>query len=735
MPSSSAGEAPDASSSLRPRLVWVTAFRTAAATLLLAVYGVRLLSRPSSETLAGEDLLSLWMVGCIYLLVLVQALFLRNSKPGARSALVHVAGDVAIATVLVFLTGGPESPFTFTYLLVVVGASILLGQWGALAAAAACSVSFLVLAAAVSSGTIHTPVPVGTLSVGRLAFLCASNVLAQFLTAVLTGFLARQLTTAGGRLSARERDLRELTRLQQQILAAMPSGLLTCDVDGRITYVNRAARQILGIDPVGTPASVEELIPGVRTHFTGKPRSEVTVTTPAGRRILGLTVSALSAPPAPLLVVFQDLTELRRAEQELRRADRLAELGALSAQLAHEIRNPLAAMRGSAQLLSPGADPDTERLVGILTREADRLGELVTDFLAFARPPAPVLRPCDLDELVRQTIELLSSDPLASGVNIEVEPGGLRAEVDPDQVRQVLLNLLAQRAGRRGERRASPDLLQPRGRPGADPRLGLRGEHRHHRPAAHLRAVLHQAPGRHRARAVHRAHHRPGPRRADRGQLLPWRRHRVRGGVRRPGERGRPSVKILVVDDEPSMRQYLEVLLSRSGYEVLTAPGVAQARDVLGSGQVDLVVSDMRLGKDSGLEVLKQARSRESPPEVILITAYGTPASAVEAMRQGAYDYICKPFDNEELKLLVQKALEKRTLRQENQQLWQSLSEHSLSMVGRSTAMEAVRALVRKVAAEPLDGADRGRERHRQGAGRPGDPPCVPAGRPGRSCR
>jgi two-component system response regulator PilR (NtrC family) len=158
-------------------------------------------------------------------------------------------------------------------------------------------------------------------------------------------------------------------------------------------------------------------------------------------------------------------------------------------------------------------------------------------------------------------------------------------------------------------------------------------------------------------------------------------------------------LKILVVDDEPSMRQYLEVLLARSGYEVVTAPGVTQARELLGTGQVDLVVSDMRLGKDSGLEVLKHARSRESPPEVILITAYGTPASAVEAMRQGAYDYICKPFDNEELKLLVQKALEKRNLRQENQQLWQSLSEQSLSMVGRTSAMEDVRALVRKVAA------------------------------------
>jgi DNA-binding NtrC family response regulator len=96
--------------------------------------------------------------------------------------------------------------------------------------------------------------------------------------------------------------------------------------------------------------------------------------------------------------------------------------------------------------------------------------------------------------------------------------------------------------------------------------------------------------------------------------------------------------------------------------------------------------------------VLKAARGLVSSPEVILITAYGTPAAAVEAMRQGAYDYICKPFDNEELKLLVQKALEKRALREENQQLLESLSERSLSMVGRSAAMEGVRALVRKVA-------------------------------------
>ena len=457
MPSSSSSEHEDTAGSLRPRLVWVTAFRTIAATLLLAVYGVRLLSRPGTEALPREDLLSLWLVGSVYLVVLVQAVFLRDSKPGLRSAVLHVAGDVAIASVLVFLTGGPESPFTFTYLLSVVGAAILLGQSGAIAAASACSLSFIALSAAMSSGTIRAPVATTGLAVSRLAFICASNVLAQFLTAVLAGFLARQLTAAGGRLSARERDIRELTRLQQQILTAMPSGLLTCDTEGQVTYINRAARQILAITDRAPPGNVDDVIPGVRTLFTGRPRSELAVTTPAGRRILGLTVSALSGPPGPLLVVFQDLTELRRAEEELRQVDRLAGLGALSAQLAHEIRNPLAAMRGSAQLLTEGADAETQRLLAILTREADRLAELVGDFLAFSRPPAPVRRPCDLDELVRQTAELLSGDPLASGVEISVEEGKLTAEVDADQIRQVLLNLLRNAlaaAGRGGRVRA-----------------------------------------------------------------------------------------------------------------------------------------------------------------------------------------------------------------------------------------------------------------------------------------
>src|SRR5687767_12152502 len=127
-------------------------------------------------------------------------------------------------------------------------------------------------------------------------------------------------------------------------------------------------------------------------------------------------------------------------------------------------------------------------------------------------------------------------------------------------------------------------------------------------------------------------------------------------------------MKVLVVDDEPSMREFLEVLLVRGGYEVRCASSVKEAVELASRG-VDLVISDMKLGPESGLTVLGKARGLPNPPEVILITAYGTPAAAVEAMRQGAYDYICKPFDNDELMLLVQKALEKREIIGENKRL------------------------------------------------------------------
>ncbi|WP_438825895.1 two-component system sensor histidine kinase NtrB [Myxococcus faecalis] len=445
----------DEAERLRVRLVWLVLFRTVAASLSLVITVGRLLIQPLEEP-SRADSLSLGVIIAAYASTVVVGIRLRRERAGRLDAWVQVLGDVVIATGLVYLSGGSDSPLTFLYSLAVIGAAVVLDWRGALWVAAAGAVSFSSLVVVLR---LTDAAPLGPVLSSRGLFVLGSNLLALGLIAVLAGYLSRQLSATGGALSAREADLRRLGGLQQQILSSMPSGLITCDSQRRVTFVNAAARAILqveGVEGVGQP--LEALLPGVAVLAPRSSRGELVVGAEHGRRrILGLSVTPLEGESGALLIVFQDLTELRRMEEDLERSDRLASLGTLSAQLAHELRNPLAAMRGSAQLLAQERSSDVvvQKLTNILVRESDRLGRLVEDFLRFARPPEPVRREVPLDSLLTETVDMLRADPLARDVRVEVsarEP--LMAAVDPDQLRQVLINLVRngfQAAGPKGE--------------------------------------------------------------------------------------------------------------------------------------------------------------------------------------------------------------------------------------------------------------------------------------------
>jgi two-component system sensor histidine kinase PilS (NtrC family) len=223
----------------------------------------------------------------------------------------------------------------------------------------------------------------------------------------------------------------------------MPSGLLTVDAADQMTFANRSAAQILGLGESGHQ-DVQRILPELRKLAPHPRRHELRIEIAGQPRVLGLSMVPLEGQPGVSLVVFQDLTALRRAEEELARVDRLAALGTLSAQLAHEIRNPLAAMRGAAQMLAEGGDSAqaTGKLTGIVIREADRLTALVEDFLRFARPSEPKHQSTAVDELVRQVLEAMRVDPLADRVAVEEQLVPLIAQVDPDQLRQVVINLV-----------------------------------------------------------------------------------------------------------------------------------------------------------------------------------------------------------------------------------------------------------------------------------------------------
>lgn len=443
MPSSSRSAAGETLPGLGQRLLWITAFRTIATTLLLVVLTTRLVARPP-ELITSDDSRSFAWIGLVYLLCLAYALPLRRRTPQAWWAYVQIAGDIALATFMIAQTGGLESPFSFIYLLAVLAGAILLGRKGAVFA-------FTLASLVLVGRTLLLQADIGLSWLGaevrpssRMLFLLLSNLLAQFLIAWLASYLADQLLRTGGRLVAREADLHALATLQKQILDAMPSGLVTCRPDGSVRYLNRAAAGILAVTGGTEGVQIESLIPGVLDIPLSSRRNELTVPTAVGTKVLGLSLTRLDPPESDLLVVFQDLTALRRTEDALRQADHLAALGRLSAQLAHEIRNPLAAMRGSAQLLADDASKAGEsgRLPGILIRESDRLGALLDDFLRFARPAAPNRQRTALHELIGQVLEMFRGDPLAREVKLVEELSPTQGFVDPDQLRQVVLNLL-----------------------------------------------------------------------------------------------------------------------------------------------------------------------------------------------------------------------------------------------------------------------------------------------------
>jgi two-component system response regulator PilR (NtrC family) len=158
--------------------------------------------------------------------------------------------------------------------------------------------------------------------------------------------------------------------------------------------------------------------------------------------------------------------------------------------------------------------------------------------------------------------------------------------------------------------------------------------------------------------------------------------------------------RILVVDDERSMREFLEILLRKEGYEVVTAGDVDAALVALESDDYDLVISDIRMPGKSGLDLLRAIRAAQSEALVLMITAFATTETAIAAMKEGAYDYLTKPFKVDEIRLVVKKALEKKLLASENARLRSELrsERQQRQLVGTSPRMQQVYEMIGRIA-------------------------------------
>lgn len=373
----------------------------------------------------------------------------------SHDALYHIQfyTDLFLLSVLVYFSGGINSLFVPFYVLIIVYASLLRGRLGGLTGLVFTLLSYLTLVQLGYLGWI--PGSAGAEAFRNEVYRISINLMAFVSVAFLGIYLSERLSTA-------RRELGAAKVVQENIIDSLRSGLLTLDLDGRISFCNRVGANILDASreaQVGRllsdvfPAQVLEEILSNDFQSTHRAlRIECWTNTEAGQPIyLGFGCSPLLSQDETLIgyvVSFQDLTDIKRREEEFQFKEKMAAIGEMAAGLAHELRNPLGSLSGSIQILKGELQlsPDQSRLLEIVLRESERLNRIVGTFLEYAGPRQVSHQPLDLATLVQETSQLFRNSPEfqkgSHQLDVTVPAGEILCRGDADQLRQVLWNIL-----------------------------------------------------------------------------------------------------------------------------------------------------------------------------------------------------------------------------------------------------------------------------------------------------
>jgi len=372
----------------RSWLGWLVKVRVLIITFLLGVElaVTRLTPTPLPER-AFIGLILLWYALSAFYILLASFWEERRAQ-----CTLQVVTDLALATAVVYVSGGIDSSFNFLYPLIIVVACILLPRsWAFLTAA----LGFVLYGSAVeleyfgvlpSYSTSHADFK-------TLQAMLLINLSAYLAIAYLAGRLSTKLRQVDVQLQDTHDTLENLQALHENVIRAMTGGLLTTDREGHITLANPASQRLLEqpeselVDQQVARLFLDRL----PSMDAAAGHAEVRYRTPSGTtKTFSMAVSELSVPDRGALgwvYNFDDLTEIRRLEREVRLRDRLAAVGRLAAAIAHEIRNPLSSIAGSVNVLSgiSALNEEQRQLVEIVTRESERLNNIISDFLVYAR--------------------------------------------------------------------------------------------------------------------------------------------------------------------------------------------------------------------------------------------------------------------------------------------------------------------------------------------------------------
>ncbi|MGZ4788416.1 MAG: two-component system sensor histidine kinase NtrB [Terriglobales bacterium] len=439
----------------RTWLAWLIKVRIIIITFLLGIE----LAITSFTTTAVNKVAFVAVVVMCYTIAVFHAVVLSVWRDVRVQPRIQVLTDLGMATALVYVTGGIDSSFNFLFPLIIIIGSILLSRsWAFLIAALAFIFQGAMLELSyfdiIKSYSLVRP------DLKSLQAAIIINFFAYLAIAYLASRLSSRLRQVDVQLKDKSGELEDLQALHQNIVQSIGTGLITAGVDGSIRLVNPAAEQLLeksASDLIGH--QVEKLFldrlpdPGsssahaeVRINCNGRSRRQKT---------LGITASRLHTPhsgPSGYIYTFDDLTEIRRLEREVRLRDRLSAVGRMAAGIAHEIRNPLSSIAGSVKVLSEVAALDDEQkiLVDIVNRESERLNNIISDFLTYTREKQYEFARIDLVPLLEETLTLLDNrnhlgrsgeEPPHIAIIRNIIPEHAHTVADINRLKQVFWNI------------------------------------------------------------------------------------------------------------------------------------------------------------------------------------------------------------------------------------------------------------------------------------------------------
>ena len=392
----------------------------------------------------------------IYVLTALYHYLLGRFKDLFFLAYLQVSIDILLITFLVHLTGGIDSGFSILYHLAIISASIILYRRGGYLTASLSSILYGTMLDMQYYNVLHF-VRSQNFTAGQVFYQVLINILSFYMVALLTSYLSERLRSARQELREKSIDFEDLRVMQDHILRSVGSGILTVDLKGDITSWNPAAVHITGYSYEEIKKRWQEIFGNSIKELFGHTDSlkerpyrfnSQIIKKDSSTSLLGMTASLLRDEAnfvRGIILTFQDITKLVEMEEQMRRQERLVTVGSLAAGIAHEIRNPLASVSGSIQLLQGELklNGDEKRLMDIVVRETDRLNTIITDFLEYARPKMGHEDNISLGPLLEETIVLLKNSrnfnkQIRIACNIEDH---IKIKGDAQRLRQVFWNL------------------------------------------------------------------------------------------------------------------------------------------------------------------------------------------------------------------------------------------------------------------------------------------------------